>query len=156
MGGKKGMQDCTVGLVGSDKFGTVNSKQGDPGMLKDTQFHCGQGTELEGYDALERVELGGTDQGSRHDILSRNMTIPHPAPRVYEWCVPLYLFATPWAVAHQTPLSMECFRQECWSVLPFPSPGDLPSLGMEQGSPALAGGFFTTTPPESEVLENPG
>lgn len=39
-------------------------------MLKDTQFHWGQGTELEGYDALERVELGGTDHGSRHDILS--------------------------------------------------------------------------------------
>ena len=31
VGGKKGMEDCTLGLVGSDKFGTVNSKQGDPG-----------------------------------------------------------------------------------------------------------------------------
>ena len=41
------------------------------------------------------------------------------------------LFATPWTVAHQIPLSMEFFRQEYWSGLPFPSPGDLPNLGIE-------------------------
>ena len=51
-----------------------------------------------------------------------------------------------WPVAHQTPLSMEFFRQEYWSGLPFPSPGDVPDLGMEPLSPALAGGFFTTEP----------
>ena len=38
-------------------------------------------------------------------------------------------------------------RQEYWSGLPFPSPGDLPDPGMELASPALAGGFFTTEPP---------
>ena len=38
-------------------------------------------------------------------------------------------------------------RQEYWSGLPFPSPGDLPDAGMEPMSPALAGGFFTTEPP---------
>ena len=37
-------------------------------------------------------------------------------------------------------------RQEYWSWLPFPSPGDLPDPGMEPRSPALAGGFFTTEP----------
>ena len=47
------------------------------------------------------------------------------------------LFATPWAVAHQAPLSMGFSRQEYWSGLPFPSPGDLPNPGIEPGSPAL-------------------
>ena len=42
---------------------------------------------------------------------------------------------------------MEFPRQEYWSKLPFPSPGDLPDPGIEPGSPALAGGFFTTGPP---------
>ena len=45
--------------------------------------------------------------------------------------------ATPWPVARQTPLSMGFFRQEYWSGLPFPSPGDLPNPGIEPWSPAL-------------------
>ena len=44
---------------------------------------------------------------------------------------------TPWTVAHQVPLSMEFSRQEYWSGLPFPSPGDLPDPGIEPGSPTL-------------------
>ena len=40
------------------------------------------------------------------------------------------LFATPWAVAHQVPLSMEFSRQDYWSGLPFPTPGDLPNPGI--------------------------
>ena len=54
---------------------------------------------------------------------------------------------TPRTVTHQTPLSMEFSRQEYWSGLPFPTPGDLPDLGIESVSlvfPALAGGFCTT------------
>ena len=47
------------------------------------------------------------------------------------------LFATPWTVAYQAPPSMGFSRQECWSGLPFPSPGDLPDPGNEPGSPAL-------------------
>ena len=57
------------------------------------------------------------------------------------------LFATPWTVAHQAPPSMEFSRQEYWSGLPFPSPGDLPKPGIKPASPALAGGFFTTESP---------
>ena len=49
------------------------------------------------------------------------------------------LFATPWTIAHQAPLSMGFPRQESWSGLPFPSPGDLPDLGTEPTSSALAG-----------------
>ena len=57
------------------------------------------------------------------------------------------LCATPWTVARQAPLPMEFSRQEYWSGLPFPLPGDLPDPGIEPESlafPALAGGFFTT------------
>ena len=47
------------------------------------------------------------------------------------------LFATPWTVAYQAPPSMGFSRQECWSGVPFPSPGDLPNPEIEPGSPAL-------------------
>ena len=59
--------------------------------------------------------------------------------------------ASLWAVALQAPLSVGFSRQECWSGLSCPSPGDLPDPGIEPTSlvsPASAGGFFTTEPPE--------
>ena len=49
---------------------------------------------------------------------------------------------TPWTVAYQAPLSVLCFKQEYWSGLPFPSPGDLPDPGIKLGSPALEAGAF--------------
>ena len=52
------------------------------------------------------------------------------------------LFATPWTVAYQSPLSMGFFRQEYWSGLPFPSPGDLSSPGIEPGFPSIGGRRF--------------
>ena len=58
------------------------------------------------------------------------------------------LFTAPKTVACQAPLSMGFFRQEYWSGLPFPFPGDLPDRGIESTtltSPALADGFFTTS-----------
>ena len=51
---------------------------------------------------------------------------------------------TPWTVARQAPLSMGFSRQEYWSGLPFPSPGDLPNPGIEAGSPALQAGSLLT------------
>ena len=69
---------------------------------------------------------------------------PKPALRA---CVPDS--ATPWTVAHQSPLSMEFSRQEYWSGFPFPTPGDPPDPGIEPASlisPALAGGSFTAPP----------
>ena len=56
-------------------------------------------------------------------------------------------------IARQAPLSMEFLRQEYWSGLLFPSPGDLPDPGTEPTSPALAGGFFTTEPPEKPYFK---
>ena len=61
---------------------------------------------------------------------------------------------TPWTVAHQAPLSMGFSRQEDWSGLPFPPPGDLPDPGVEPVSPTLAGGFFSTEPPRKPHMVN--
>ena len=47
------------------------------------------------------------------------------------------LVVTPWTVAYQVPPSMGFSRQEYWSGLPFPSPGDLPDPGIKPGSPSL-------------------
>ena len=64
------------------------------------------------------------------------------------------LFATLWTVALQISLFMGFPRQEYWSGVSFPSPGDLPDPGIEPVSlvsPTLAGGFFTTEPAETLV-----
>ena len=63
---------------------------------------------------------------------------------------PVWLFVTPWTVAGQAPLSLGFSRQECWSGLPCPPPGDLPHPGIEPASfkaPALQEDSFTTKPP---------
>ena len=66
------------------------------------------------------------------------------------------LFATPWTVAHQGPLSMGFFRQECWSGLPFPSAGELPNPGIRLWSPALQADSLPSEPPgEPHVLCSP-
>ena len=73
--------------------------------------------------------------------------------RVVYACMPSHfsrvrLFATLWTIAHQAPLSKGFSRQEYWRGLPCPPSGDLPDPGIEPTSlisPALAGGFFTTS-----------
>ena len=62
------------------------------------------------------------------------------------------LFATPWTVAYQAPLSMGFCRQEYWSGLPFPSPGDLPDPGIEPGSPALEADASPPEPPGKPIF----
>ena len=57
------------------------------------------------------------------------------------------LFATPWTVAYQGPLSMGFSRQQYWSGLPFPSPGDLPDPGIEARFPALRADALPPEPP---------
>ena len=68
----------------------------------------------------------------------------------------VWLFVATRTVAHQAPLPMGFSKQEYWSGLPFPNPGDFPNLGMEPtslASAALAGRFFTTnTTLEAHVL----
>ena len=59
---------------------------------------------------------------------------------------------TPWTVAYQAPLSMGYSRQEYWSGLTFPSPGDLPDSGIEPGSPALQADSLPAEPPGKPML----
>ena len=55
-------------------------------------------------------------------------------------------FATPWTTAYKAPLSTEFSRQEYWSGLPFPSPGDLHNPGIKPGSPALEADALQSEP----------
>ena len=99
----------------------------------------------------QRVRLDWATYISLHtSLLQFLLLLLHHFSRVW-------LFATPWTVAHQVPLSMGFSRQEYWSGLPFPSPEDLPNPGIKPvslTSSALAGEFFTTSAPW-EALTNP-
>ena len=57
------------------------------------------------------------------------------------------LYVTAWTVAPQAPLSMGFSKPEYWSGLPFPSPGDFPTLGIEPGSPAVQADSLPSEPP---------
>ena len=73
-----------------------------------------------------------------------------------DWVVKLLscvqLFAKPWTAAYQTSPSMGFSRQEYWSGLPFPSPGDLPDPGIELGFPSLEADALTSEPPEKPQI----
>ena len=73
-----------------------------------------------GGSVVKNLPTNGGDAGEEVKLLNR-----------------VQLFATPWTVALQAPPSVGFSRQEYWSALPFPSPGDLPNPGIESGSPAL-------------------
>ena len=85
-------------------------------------------------------------------MLYYHLTLLALVPHTSIWLTCIYarllrsiqLFVTLWTRTCQAPLSMGFSRQLHWSGLLFPPPGDLPDPGMEPGSPALAGGFFTT------------
>ena len=63
------------------------------------------------------------------------------------------LFATPWTVAYQASPSMGFSRQEYWSAVPLPSPGDLPNPGIKPGSPALEADALTSEPPGKPISQ---
>ena len=67
----------------------------------------------------------------------------------------VWLFVTPWTVAHQAPLSMEFSRQEYCSGLPFPSPGDLSNPGIKPKSPALQADSVPSEPPGKPHFVSP-
>ena len=60
---------------------------------------------------------------------------------------------TPWTAAYQALPSMEFSRQEYWSGVPFPSPGDLPNPGIKPGSPALQADALTSEPPGKPITQ---
>ena len=57
------------------------------------------------------------------------------------------MYCSSWTLAHQAPLSMGFPRQECWSGLPCPPPGDLSNLGIKARSPALQADSLPSEPP---------
>ena len=84
------------------------------------------------------------DSGS---IYSDWMTTCGPVGWKCQWLSHVCLLVTPWTGAHQAPLSMGFSRQEYWSGLSFPSPGDLPDPGIEPWPPALQGDSLPSEPP---------
>ena len=64
----------------------------------------------------------------------------------FQWLSHVWLFVTPWTVARQVSLSMGFSRQEYWSGLPFPSPGDHPDPGIKPGSAALQADSLPSEP----------
>ena len=62
------------------------------------------------------------------------------------------LFVTSWTVAYHAPPSMGFSRQEYWSELPFPSPGDIPNPGIKPRSPTLQADALLSDPPENAFL----
>ena len=64
----------------------------------------------------------------------------------------VWLFETPWTIAYQAPLSMGFFRQEYWSGLPFPSPGDLPDPEIKPRSPTLQADALPSEPPRKPLV----
>ena len=80
-----------------------------------------------------------------------NFMLPACLLSCFNWTQSLQLCldsANPWTVAHQAPLSIRFSRQEYWSVLPFPFPGDLPHPEIESRSPVLQANSLPTELPE--------
>ena len=103
-------------------------------------FHFPPALTFQSHSSLQKIKQAGDsylsfsrseNRGGREKIELWHVT-PKPGVWVSECCVLIraWLFATPWTVAHQTPLFMGLSRQEYWSGLPFPSSGDLQSQGL--------------------------
>ena len=94
----------------------------------------GEGTELDSYSVISHEKrlllLNNKVRKVKVESLSR-----------------VRLFATPWTVAYQAPPSVGFSRQEYWSGMPFPSPGDLPDPGIEPWSPKFQADTLTSEPP---------
>ena len=93
---------------------------------------------------LEITKLSGVSQKDKYHDITYKVKVKSLSR--------VRLFATPWTVAHQAPPPMApppmgFSRQEYWSGLPFPSPGDLPDPGIEPRSPALQADALTSEPP---------
>ena len=97
-----------------------------------------------------KVEVAIRISKMQHGKIPNMWSSDCPCP-VHACAQPCPTLCEPMDCAHQPPLSVGFPRQESWTALPFPSPGDLPDPGMKPLSPPLAGGFFTTEPPEKPI-----
>ena len=103
-------------------------------------------------ESKERVEKGRGKEGRREE--SSETTACRRLLLLFSCSVVSDSLVTTWTIAHQAPWSMGFSRQESWSKLPFPPPGDLPNLGIKPASPAapaLVGLFLTSELPELSI-----
>ena len=151
-----------MSLVGSQQRDRDNQRRLLLKTLSKSGFHLllhrpwpVQG-EVEKRKEVARPSAQTEHPGSQKPQTSWEEELEGPCSLVYVSVLGhVQLFATLWTIAHQGPLSMAFSRQEYWSRLPFPPPGDLPSPGIEPASlasPALPGRFFTTEPPQKPHL----
>ena len=97
------------------------------------------------FPSPEDLPNPGIKPGS--PALQTDVLLSEPPGKPMKLLSHVQLFATPWTVAYQAPPSMGFSRQEYWSELPFPPPGDLPDPGIEPGSPAFQAGSLPFEPP---------
>ena len=102
-------------------------------MFRGTRIEFGQGESLCGcvYVITKVIHASPLEPISLNSLV---YSLPYVSVKLLSR---VRLFATPWTIAYQAPPSMGFSRQEYWSGLPFPSPGDLPNPGIEPRSPAL-------------------
>ena len=122
-------------------------KQSVQKRFSSVQFsHSVVSNSLRPHESAHQASLSITKSQSSLKLMSIKSVMP--SSHLILCLSHVQLFATPWTVARQAPLSLEFSRQEYWSSrLPFPTPGDLPDPGIKPSSPALAGRFFTTELP---------
>ena len=120
-------------------LGLIPGSERSPGGEKSysLQYSCLENPILVGYSppACEKSDM--TKQLTLHEVKSLSR---------------VRLFTTPWTVAYQASPSMEFSKQEYWSGLLFPSPGDLPNTGIEPRSPALRAGALPSEPPQNLLM----
>ena len=106
---------------------------------------------VSGYSPVASVWLGDAWGSGGKPVLSPCLSTWYSTHREVKWqsLSPVQFFAIPWTVACEASLSMEFSRQEYWSGLPFPSPGDLPDQG---GSPALQADSLPSEPQGKQAL----
>ena len=137
---------------------------------------CGLHSSWEGFSLCADTQAGvqthflilANKLSQRFSILLRKSIAPYRGPQSQPWlpsplsglcsghCVCeslscVWLCVAPWTAARQAPLSMGFSRQEYWDGLPFPSPGDLPDLGIEAMSPALQADSLPADPPSQDT-----
>ena len=123
-----------------------------PGMRETRVRSLDREDPLEKEMATHSSTLAGKPHGGRSLVgYSLLCIINHPKASVqfssFQSLSRVRLFETLWTVAYQAPSSMGFSRQEYWSRLPFPSPGDLPHPGVEHRSPAFQADTLTSEPP---------
>ena len=120
------------------------TQESNPGLL-----HCKQMLYCLSHQGSPKTKLIGSKSRQTLNWTREKRARIGYRERIYDLCAcyRVQLFAAPWTITRQAPLSMEFSMREYWSRLPFPSPGDLTNPGikpMSLASSALAGGFFTS------------